>query len=404
MTHQQAFTSSRALRGALLTCLVASFAGAAGAATVPQFQIDGRTYGMPEAQIFEDPYIGPPVVGEFVTLLPNLAVLPHGNRTHKVRFDIIAREIEIAPDVRYRAWTFGGTVPGPVLHVREGDRVEFTMKNRSAEVVTITAPEVAGSPYLEQLAALDPQKAAPLAQPMRHSIDFHAGTVAASDKWRGIEPGQAIRFEWIANYPGVYLYHCGTPPILMHMSQGQYGVVVVSPKEGYPTDGDIDREYVIVQSEFYLKEAEAQTHEGDQTEFKEVERVLYEIDYEAAMRKQPLVVAFNGHQRSLIDHPLAALPGERVRLYVLNAGPTDTSSFHVVGVIFDKVWYEGNPHNEWRGMQTVLLGASNGAAMEFIVPEEGDYVIVDHEFADAQKGALGRIRAGHPGPGAQDGH
>ena len=390
-----------AFRAVLLLCCAATFAGAA---TVPQFQVDGRTYGMPEAQIFDDPYTGPPVVGEYVTLLPNLAPLPPGNRTHKVRFDIIAREIEVAPDVRYRAWTFGGTVPGPVLHVREGDRVDFTMKNRSAEIVAITAPEVAGSPYLQQLATLDPQKAVPLAQPMRHSMDFHAGTVAASDKWRGIEPGQAIQFEWVANYPGVYLYHCGTPPILQHMAQGQYGVVVVSPRAGYPTDSEVDREYVIVQSEFYLKESEAQAHEGDQTEFKDVAQVLYELDFDAAMHKQPTQVVFNGHQRSLIDAPLATLPGERMRLYVLNVGPTDTSSFHIVGVIFDRVWYEGNLKNEWHGMQTVLLGASNGAVMEFVVPEAGDYVIVDHEFADAQKGALGRIKAGPAGPGGKDGH
>lgn len=93
-----------------------------------------------------------------------------------------------------------------------------------------------------------------------------------------------------------------------------------------------------------------------------------------------------------------------MRLYVLNVGPTDTSSFHIVGVIFDRVWYEGNLKNEWHGMQTVLLGASNGAVMEFVVPEAGDYVIVDHEFADAQKGALGRIKAGPAGPGGKDGH
>lgn len=401
MTKRPVSALHLVLRSVALLCSVATLAGAA---TVPQFQVDGRTYGMPEAQIFEDPYTGPPVVGEYVTMLPAIAALPPGNRTHKVRFDVIAREIEIAPDIRYRAWTFGGSVPGPVLHVREGDRVEFTMKNRSAEVVAITAPEVAGSPYLERLAALDPQKAKPIAQPMRHSMDFHAGTVAASDKWRGIEPGQAIQFQWVANYPGVYLYHCGTPPILQHMSQGQYGVVVVSPKAGYPTDADVDREYVVVQSEFFLRESEAQAHEGDQTEFKAVGEVLYELDLDAAMRKQPTAVVFNGHQRSLIDSPLAALPGERVRLYVLNVGPTDTSSFHVVGVIFDRVWYEGNLQNEWHGMQTVLLGASNGAVMEFIVPEAGDYVIVDHEFSDAHKGALGRLTAGPAGPGGKDGH
>lgn len=397
-----------AARARAAACLLAGLAvfgtSALAAATVPQFQVEGRTYGMPEAKIFDDSYNGPPVVGEYVSMLPNLVPLPPGNRTHQVRFDIIAREIEVAPDIRYRAWTFGGTVPGPVLHVREGDHVVFTMKNRSAEVVAITAPTDATSPYLQSLAALDPQKAHPIAQPMRHSMDFHAGTVAASDKWRGIEPGQAIQFEWVANYPGVFLYHCGTPPILLHMSQGQYGVVVVSPKEGYPTDKDVDREYVVVQSEFYLREAEAPTHEGDQTEFKAAGEVLYEIDLDAAMRKQPTVVAFNGHQRSLIDAPLAALPGERVRLYVLNVGPTDTSSFHVVGVIFDRVWYEGNLANEMRGMQTVLLGASNGAVMEFVVPEAGDYVIVDHEFADAHKGALGRITTSSAGPGGSQGH
>ena len=364
-------------------------------AATPTFQIEGRTYGLPEAQIFDDPYDGPPVVGEFVTLAPAIAPLPPGNRTHHVRFDVVAREIEVAPDVRYRAWTFGGSVPGPVLHVREGDRVEFTMKNRSHQEVAVTAPVPPGSPYLEQLARLDPQKATPLSQPMRHSMDFHSGTVAASDKWRGIDPGQAIRFEWVANYPGVYLYHCGTPPILQHMSQGQYGVVVVSPREGYPTDREVAREFVIVQSEFYLKVSETPAHEGDQTEFtKSTAAPLYELDFDAAMRKQPTIVAFNGHQRSLVDAPLAVQPGEKVRLYVLNAGPTDTSSFHIVGVIFDRVWYEGNLHNEWRGMQTVLLGASNGVVLEFVVPEAGDYVLVDHEFADAQKGALGRMRAG----------
>ncbi len=386
-----------------VVALVAT-AGSLAAVDHPQFQVDGRVFGMPEAKVFTETYDGPPVTGEFVSLLPELVPLPAGNRTHEVRVDIVAREIEVAPDVRYRAWTFGGTVPGPVIHVREGDRIVFTMKNRSAEVVAVTAPEVGASPYIARLAALDPQRADPLAQPMRHSMDFHAGTVAASDKWRGIEPGESIRFEWIANYPGVFLYHCGTPPILLHMSQGQYGVVVVEPKEGYPTDAEVDREYVLVQSEFYLKESETPAHEGDQTQFTEAGKPLYDIDFDAAMRKQPLLVVFNGHQRSLIDSPLAAEVGDRVRFYLLNVGPTDTSSFHVVGVIFDRVWYEGNLHNEWRGMQTVLLGASNGAVLEFVVPEQGDYVIVDHEFADAQKGAVGRMKASRGASGGPEGH
>lgn len=338
----------------------------------------GKVFGMPAAVVTEETFAGPPVIGDTASLVPELAPLAPGRRTHQVRFDILAREIEVAPDVRFQAWTFGGSVPGPVVHVREGDRVSFAMSNRSHEVVAVTAPE-RSSPYLARLAANDPQKGSSIALPMRHSMDFHAGTVAANDKWRGIEPGQTIRFDWVANYPGVYLYHCGTPPILQHMSMGQYGVVIVSPRNGYPTDAEVDREYVIVQSEFYLKPGE---------------NGLHVLDFDAAQIKQPSVVAFNGHQRSMIDNPLPVRPGERVRLYVHNVGPTDTASFHVVGVIFDRVYYEGNPHNEWRGMQTVLLGASNGAVVEFIVPEEGEYIMVDHEFADAQKGAVGKLTTG----------
>lgn len=340
-------------------------------------QIEGLTLGMPAAQVTEEAYTGPPVVGDFVTLAPDLAKLPPGNRTHEVRLDIIDQEIEVADGVRYHAWTFGGSVPGPVFHVRQGDRIKFTMKNRSDEVVNVTEPtDDESAPFLRSLAALDPQRAQPRAYPMPHAMDFHAATVAMSDKWRVIQPGETIRFEWVANYPGVLLYHCGSAPVFQHMSMGQYGVVVVSPKEGFPTDSEVDREYVVVQSEFYLKANE----EG-----------LYDLDYDAALRKDPSIVAFNGHQASFIRRPLVAKPGERVRLYVHNVGPTDTSSFHVIGTIFDRVWYEGNPANEMRGMQTVLLGASNGAVVEFILPEAGGYAFVDHEFADAAKGAVGKI-------------
>jgi nitrite reductase (NO-forming) len=350
-----------------------------------EYQIDGKTFGMKTAEVFEEDYAGPAVVGQYLTLAPELAPLPPGNRTHKVRIDAMATEIEIAPDVRFQAWTFGGHSPGPVLHVREGDRVEFTMKNRSAEEVAVTAPVASDdSSFLAALARLDPQRAKPSAYPMPHGIDFHAGMVAMSDKWRSIQPGESIRFQWVANYPGVYIYHCGQPPVFQHMAMGQYGVVVVSPKDGYPTDAQVDHEWVIVQSEYYLKPGP-------------VEGGLYVLDWDAALAKQPTVVAFNGHKSALIDRPLVAKAGDRVRLYVHNIGPTDTSSFHFIGSIFDRIWYEGNPHNEWRGMQTVLLGASNGAVVEFVVPEPGQYAFVDHEFADASKGAVGKLVT-NPGP------
>jgi nitrite reductase (NO-forming) len=344
-----------------------------------EYEVDGKIFGMPPAEIFTDDYAGPPVVGEYVTHLPYLAALPPGNRTHEVRIDVVAQEIEIAPGVRYAAWTFGGSVPGPVLHVREGDRVTFTMKNRSAERVMVTKPEKGSAPFLAQLADVDQQKALPAAVPMHHAIDIHAATVAPDDKWQMIQPGESIRLHWLANYPGVYIYHCGIPPVLQHVAMGQYGMVVVSPRDGYPTDSEVKREYVVVQSEFYLKEGPAGP-DG-----------LYVLDFDAASRKEPSHVVFNGHLAALTDHPLEARAGERVRLYLHNAGPNDQASSHVIGAIFDRVFYEGNLGNDWRGMQTVSLGASNGAVVEFIPGEEGDYLLVDHEFADAQKGAIGHI-------------
>ncbi len=337
---------------------------------------DGKVFGTPEATVFTEDYNGPPVVGDSLTRVPDLAPLSPGNRTHDVRVDIVAAEIEIAPGVRYQAWTFGGTVPGPVLHVREGDRVIFTMKNRSADEVAVSNPEKGGSPYLASLAAGNMQQPVPVASPMPHSMDFHSGTVAPNDKWRMIQPGQSIRFEWVANYPGVHLYHCGVQPILMHMAMGQYGVVVVSPRNGLPTDDEVDRSFVVVQSEFYLKP-------GDDGK--------YTIDFDAAMAKQPSQVAFNGHTQMLTAHPLLANAGERLRLYFHNVGPSDGSSFHVGGAIFDRVFSEGTPRNDWAGMQTVAFGASNGGIVEFIAPEEGRYILVDHEFADAQRGAVGYI-------------
>jgi len=355
--------------------------GVSGASAQSQeYTMDGMTFGMAEAEVFTEDYDGPPVVGDYFTMLPNLAPLDYdGNKHHDVRLDAMVQEIEVANGVRYRAWTFGGTVPGPTLHVREGDRITFTMKNRSDEEVVITEPGSEASPYMQQIAGNNFMDAKPSIMPMPHSMDFHAGTVAKDDKWRTIAPGQTIKFDWIANYPGTYIYHCGTPSVLMHTAMGQHGVVVVSPKDGYPTDYEVDREYVVVQSEYYLKKGA-----GD----------LYQYDFEAAQTVNPSHVVFNGHQTVLHDQPLEANAGERVRIHFSNNGPSGTSSFHVIGAIFDRVWLEGHPQNEMRGMQTVLLGASGSATLDFIVPEEGKYILIDHEFADAEKGATGTLKAG----------
>lgn len=363
-----------------LFALITAFAFSSVQAQSLEYQMDGMTFGMPEAQVYTDDYDGPPVVGDYISMLPDLVPLDYeGNKHHHVRMDTFVQEIEVANGVRYRAWTFGGTVPGPVIHVREGDRITFTMKNRSDQMVTITEPGVNTSQFLAQTAVNNFMNAEPSIMPMPHSMDFHGGTVAADDKWRTIAPGETVEFDFVANYPGTYIYHCGTPSVLMHTAMGQHGVLVVSPKDGYTEDYEVDREYVVVQSEYYLRPGVGELHQ---------------YDFEGAQTRQPSHVVFNGHQSILHDQPLKANAGERVRLHFSNNGPSGTSSFHVIGAIFDRVWMEGHPFNEMRGMQTVLLGASSSATIDFIVPEEGSYTLIDHEFADAEKGATGTLVAG----------
>jgi nitrite reductase (NO-forming) len=205
--------------------------------------------------------------------------------------------------------------------------------------------------------------------------------VSPQDKYRSVAPGQTIEFEFTLNYPGIFMYHCGTPMILEHIASGMYGAVIVEPRKGYPTTAH--REYVVIQSEFYVK--------PDPQKRKVNGAPLYVLDGDRLRAAQPTHTVFNGVHNGMVAKPLAAKPGERVRLHVLNVGPSKTSSFHVVGTILDRVWLEGNPDNQLRGMQTVLLGSSNAATLEFMIPEAGSYIMVDHHFANASQGAIGLV-------------
>jgi nitrite reductase (NO-forming) len=279
-----------------------------------------------------------------------------------IRLDVVNRVIEVAPGVHFNAWTFGGQVPAPVIRARVGDRIKFRMTNRSDEAM----PGITS-----------------FTMPMMHSIDFHSAMVSPQDKYRSIAPGQTIEFEFTPNYPGVFMYHCGTPMILEHIASGMYGVMVVEPRTGYPTK--VDREYVVVQSEFYVMPDPKKRQVDGQP--------LYVLDAEKVRTKASTYTVFNGEYNGMVDRPLVAMPGDRVRLFVLNVGPSNTSSFHVVGTIFDRVWIDGNPDNQFRSMQTVLLPSSGGAIVEFRIPESGKYVMVDHHFANASQGAIGVIDA-----------
>lgn len=331
------------------------------AAPTDHYDPSAMTFGSPHALVSGERHTGAFATG--AALSPTAAVKPlDPSPVKEIHLDTTHKVIELAPGVKFAAWTFGDQVPGPVIRARVGDRIKFAMTNRSDEPV----------PGVHLTSA-----------PMMHSMDFHAAMVAPNDKYRSIAPGQTISFEFTLNYPGVFMYHCGTPMVLEHIASGMYGMVIVEPREGYPTR--VDREYAIIQSEFYTKR-DPGNRLADGVP-------LYVLDTERVRSKAPTYTVFNGRYNGFVDDPLPAKAGERVRLFVLNIGPSNTSSFHVVGTIFDRVWVEGNPDNQFRGMQTVLLGSSSGAIVEFRVPEAGEYVMVDHHFANASQGAVGVIAA-----------
>lgn len=346
---------------------------ASTASSADKYDHSKMQFGAPPATVTNERHTGAFAQGDAISLEPAVKPLTPGE-TKEVRLDTTHKIVEIAPGVKFSAWTFGDQIPGPVVRARVGDRIKFSMTNRSDEPM----------PGVRVTSA-----------PMMHSMDFHSAMVAPDDKYRSIAPGQTINFEYTANYPGVFMYHCGTPMVLEHIAAGMYGMMIVEPREGYPTQ--VDREYAIVQSEFYTKR-DPQKREVDGAP-------LYVLDTERVRSKAPTYTVFNGRYNRFVDQPLPAEPGERVRLFVLNVGPSNTSSFHVVGTIFDRLWIEGNPDNQFRGMQTVLLGSSSGAIVEFIVPEAGEYIMVDHHFANASQGAVGMITAlGDRGPAGDAEH
>ena len=350
----------------------ASAPATAQAASDDPYDVGKMDFKTPPAVLSSERHTGAFAMGSALSMEAALKSLDPAP-VKEIRLDTTHKIIEIAPGVKFSAWTFGDTVPGPVVRARVGDRIKFTMSNRSDEAM----------PGVRMTAA-----------PMMHSMDYHSAMVSPQDKYRSIAPGQTISFEFTANYPGVFMYHCGTPMVLEHIASGMYGMMIVEPRGGYPTK--VDREYAVVQSEFYTKPDPGRRKVDGQP--------LYVLDGARVRSKAPTYTVFNGRYNGMVDKPLEAKPGERVRLFVLNVGPSNTSSFHVVGTIFDRAWLDGNPDNQMRGMQTVLLGSSSGAIVEFIIPEAGSYVMVDHHFANASQGAVGIIAAGGAPAGDHEHH
>jgi nitrite reductase (NO-forming) len=271
-----------------------------------------------------------------------------GPTTVQVDLKTIETEGPLHKGVKYRFWTFDGTVPGPMVRVRVGDTVEFTLTN-------------------DKDSGDD------------HSIDIHAvtgnlGGGAVSQA----EPGQSKKFTFKTLNPGLYIYHCATSHIPTHIANGMYGMMLVEPEGGLPK---VDREYYVVQSEFYTKNAFGK-------------KGLQSFSKKKALQEIPDYVVFNGKVGGVTGkNALTANVGETVRIYFGNAGPNLISSFHMIGEIWDRVWPEGSTNAPLENVQTTMVPVSGSSVVEFKVEEKGLYLLVDHSiFRAIDKGAAGHMQ------------
>ena len=276
---------------------------------------------------------------------PALAPAGASTAVHEHTFTVTEQVMHVGAGVTQMRMTFNAGVPGPILRGRVGDVFRITLVNKGS---------------------------------MSHSIDFHAGVLPPDDVMRSINPGESLVYEFTAQRAGIWLYHCSTAPMSVHLASGMHGAVIIDP----PNLTAVDREYVVVQSEIYLGP------EGGQTDAAKV------------AAKTPDLFAFNGIAFQYRDRPFTARPGERVRFWVLDAGPSEPMSFHAVGLQFDQVFFEGawtlgGPDRigaAWSGgSQALGLHPAQGGFVECVPPAAGTYTVVSHSFADMEKGAMGHL-------------
>lgn len=295
-----------------------------------------------------------PVEEAVLTAAPN--VPPPIVRNHKAKVIVHLETLEfngrLSDGVEYTFWTFGGSVPGSFIRVREGDLVEFHLNNHPSSK-------------------------------MPHNIDLHAVTGPGGGAASSFTaPGKSSTFSFTARNPGLYVYHCATAPVGMHIANGMYGLILVEPEEGLPP---VDKEYYVMQSEFYTKGPYGE--EGNQP-----------FSMEKALTEIPDYVVFNGSVGAMVgDNAITASVGDKVRLYVGNGGPNLVSSFHVIGEIFDAVYVEGGLSTINHHVQTTMVPAGGSTIVEFALETSGTLILVDHSiFRAFNKGAIGMLKVDGP--------
>jgi nitrite reductase (NO-forming) len=277
---------------------------------------------------------------DFVARDPEAPVTPNGT-VHRIKMTATETDLEIAPDVTQTMWTFDDQVPGPILRGKVGDTFEITLVNDGT---------------------------------IGHSIDFHASKVAWNVEMRTINAGESLVYKFVAQKSGVFMYHCGTPPVLHHIGNGMYGAIIIDPPDLAP----VDHEFVMVQSELYA------APEGGIADLNDM------------LAEQWDAVVFNGYPNQYQHRPIRVEPNERLRVWVMDVGPSENSSFHVIGTIFDTVFKEGaySLRPSAGGSQALDLQPAQGGFVEFTFDVPGLYPFVTHKFATASKGALGVFQAG----------
>ena len=338
--------TSRPLPRLLAAAAVLVLLGAANAAETPG-EAKGPVVLPPEVQNL-------PVEQAILVPPPNVPPPITRNFAARVVVNLEVREVvkRLADGVEYTFWTFGGDVPGRFIRIREGDVVEFHLNNHPSSKLP-------------------------------HNIDLHAvngpGGGAASTF---TAPGHSSQFTFQALNPGLFVYHCATAPVPMHIGNGMYGLILVQPKEGL---APVDKEYYVMQGEVYTTGRYGE--EGAQA-----------FDMAKALDERPPYVVFNGAVGSLVgDRALAASVGQTVRLFFGVGGPNLVSSFHVIGEIFDRVYAEGSLNHCEENVQTTLVPAGGATMVEFKVNVSGTYILVDHSISRAfNKGALGMLKVSGP--------
>lgn len=279
---------------------------------------------------------------------PFPAALPPAPAGDVANVNLVLKDItvQIAPGVKYAAWAWAGGAPGPVIHVRQGQLVKVTLTNDGA---------------------------------IPHSVDFHAARVAPDKYFSDVFPGKSVSYTFRANDPGVFMYHCGTKPVLMHIANGMYGAIVVEPSN-LP---QADKNYVLVASEWYLN-SDGLTKPA-------------QFSMEKAHARIPDWMTFNGYAGQYVKHPLTAKPGELVRFWVVDAGPSIDTDFHVVGTILNSVYLFGDmrPDHALHNVQTATVPAGGGAVFDLRITTPGLYPFVSHSFASVDMGQVGLLNVGN---------